>query len=149
MQVRAIPQGGQNGPTSIGLRAIVRLLTVRRAARPQPGQQLSITIQNDIVQGPRGMMYPVHPAWNGPPPRRSVPDLEPAEPDERAPLVESRTARAMVRFTDRTIALCWIWAWQQRGHIWLVHIAWGDRGHIQDGWYRFDPEKVVPSKPVP
>lgn len=59
--------------------------------------------------------------------RRSVPDLKPAEPDDRAPLAEPRTARAMVRFTDGSLHLCWVRAWQ-RGPAWLVHLAWDVQG---------------------
>lgn len=80
------------------------------------------------------------PARPGPP--RRVPDLEPAEPDDRGPLVAPRAARAMVQFTDMTLQLCWVRAWQQRGHVWLVQLAWGDHGHIKDGWFRYDPGYV-------
>lgn len=90
------------------------------------------------------------PTWNGPP-RRAVPALDPAEADGRAPLVEPRTARAraMVRFTDRSIHLCRVRAWQQRGPAWLVHLEWGDSGQVRDGWFRYNPDSVtgLTSKP--
>lgn len=75
----------------------------------------------------------MHPVWTGPP-RRAVPDLESAEPDERIPLVAPRTARAMVHFTDKTLHLCWVRAWQNRGRTWIVHLAWGDSGQVRDAW---------------
>jgi hypothetical protein len=49
----------------------------------------------------------------------------------------------MVRRTDGTWQLCWVLAWQRSGDRWLVHLAWGERGQIRDGWYVHDPEAVA------
>jgi hypothetical protein len=83
----------------------------------------------------------VHPVYSGPP-RFSVPDLERAEPDLEAPVIQSRISRLMVAFSDRSLVLCWIGPWQRRGPGWIVRLAWGRSGVICDGWYRYDPEKI-------
>jgi hypothetical protein len=89
----------------------------------------------------------VHPLYTGPP-RRAVPDLERAEPDQGAPALPPRTPRLMVRFTDCSWALCWIGPWQRRGTGWIVRLAWGESGVIRDGWFHYDPRKIAPSDQV-
>jgi len=83
------------------------------------------------------------------PPRRAVPDLAAAEPDQAVPLTLPRQPRVMVRFTDSTWKLCRVEAWQQSPGGWLVQLTWGDFGVIRDGWHLHDPDRVVTWPPSP
>lgn len=84
-------------------------------------------------------VHPVYPSR----PRRAVPDLAPAEPDQAAPTAPPRQPRVMVRFTDRSWALCRVLGWQRRGDGWIIGLAWGDFGVMREGWFAHDPERVA------
>lgn len=49
----------------------------------------------------------------------------------------------MVRFTDGTLHLCRVLAWQRRGDGWIVALAWGDSGTVRDEWFVHEAGKVA------